>query len=461
MKLSPAALARRPRALTVMALVALLCGAAVRALYALVWHPMMKFLYSDMELYWRFAGRFTDASHVGTIEDTLYPPGTPYFFGILAKVDASMRFGMAVQLALALAIPLLVYAIGKELYERRVALLAMAFASLYMPLFEYSGYILAENPFTFLLLAAFALLARSLRAETPPRTALVVGLAAGLCLGLAVSFKSAALSSALLVVLVIVARMRWGGLRAWRALGAAAVGLTIVMVPLAVRATRLNEGRFCLVANEASRGVLLGHHGDVYLAKFYDRKRDLFYEYGYSTAIERHRTGVVELNVGPWDNEKVVGEAWRWTKAHPRESLALGFEHVFDLFIAMPWPSGSDGTLKAWALYTQRAYQPLLLAPAAVALLFLAWHARARARGTFVGADLMVLAPIAGIAASAFLAVGESRYRAPFDGFLILLAARGYVAVWDAVTSRIQARRRRRPPPSPPSPAPFHPDSSP
>jgi 4-amino-4-deoxy-L-arabinose transferase-like glycosyltransferase len=363
------------------------------------------------------------------------------------------------QLALALAIPLIVYAIGKELYDQRVALLAMALASVYMPLFEYSGYLLAENPFTFLLLLAFALLARSLRAATGARAAFSYGLAAGLCLGLAVSFKSAALSAAVLVVLVIVGRMRWGGLAAWRPLAAAAVGLMLVTVPLAIRATRLNEGRFCLVANEASRGVLLGHHGDVYLAKFYDRKRGLFYEYGYSTAIERGRTGVVEINVGPWDNKQVVAEAWRWTKEHPRESLALGFEHVFDLFISMPWPSGSDGMLKTWALYTQRAYQPLLLLPAALALVFLAW--RARARGPGVGADLMVLAPIAGIAASAFLAVGEARYRAPFDGFLILLAARGYLATWDGVTSRIQSRRPRRPPPSPPSPAPSHPDSSP
>ncbi len=449
----------RPRPLTLVAAVALLAGSVVRVLYALFWHPMMSHLYSDMELYWRFARYVVDPNHHPGIEDTLYPPGAPFFFGYLSKVDATMRFATYVQLGMALAIPLLVFAIGRELYERRVALLAMTFASLYLPLFEYSGFVLSENPFTFFLLLAFALVARSLRRTSRPRVVVAIAFAAGLSLGIAVAFKSAALMSALLVVLVLVGRMRWGGLRAWRTLAAAGVGLALVLAPLAVRATRLNEGRFCLVANEASRGILLGHHGDVFLAKFEDKKRGFYYEFGYSTAIERHRTGVVEIMAGPWDNKEVVAEAWRWTKEHPKESLALGFEHVFDLFISMPWPSGKDAMLERWTLYTQRGYQPILLLPAGLALVMIAWPWRRGRPG--LGADLLVLAPIAGICASAFLAVGEARYRAPFDGFLVLLAARGYVGSWDGVTSRIRSLRRPRPLPQPASPPPSRPDSSP
>jgi 4-amino-4-deoxy-L-arabinose transferase-like glycosyltransferase len=363
----------RPRPLTVVAVLTLALGSVVRALYALKWHRMMDHVYSDMELYWRFARYFVDPSHHPGIEDTLYPPGASLFFGYLSKIDAEMRVATYVQLAMALAVPLLVFAIGRELYERRVALLAMALASLYLPLFEYSGFLLAENPFTFFLLVAFYLVARSLRQSG--RT-IPFALAAGVCLGIAVAFKSAALMSALCVVVVVLGRMRWGGLRAWRTLAAAGVGLALVLTPLTVRATHLNEGRFCLVANEASRGILLGHHGDVFMAKFTDHKRGYYYEFGYSTAKERHRTGVVEIAVGPWDNKEVVAEAWRWTKENPKASLALGFEHVFDLFISMPWPSGEDPLLKRWTFYTQRGYQPILLFPAGVALAIIAWPRR-------------------------------------------------------------------------------------
>ena len=454
---------RRPRPLTVVALVALAAGAVVRALYALVWHPMMQFLFSDMEVYWRFARATVDPSHRPTIEDTLFPPGAPIFFGLLSKIDGTMNLAQLVQLAMALAVPLLVYGIARELYERRVALLAMAFASLHLPLFEYSGFFLAENPFTFFLLVAFLLLVRSLReGANAKRPALAFGLAAGVVLGVCVAFKSAALMSALMVVLVVVGRMRWGGsqrLRAGRALAAAALGLTLLLVPLAIRATRLNEGRFCLVANEASRGILLGHHGDDSLAKFEDYQRGYYYEFGYSTAMERGRHGVVILNAGPWDNDRVIAEAWRWTKLHPTRSIALGFEHIFDLFISRPWPSAGDRVLARATQLTRLGYQPILLLPAGLGLAMLLWPWRKSRPG--LGADLLVLAPIVGICVSAFLAVGESRYRAPFDGFLVVLSARGYVALWDAITSRIRSLRRPRPRRSRASPTPTRPDSSP
>jgi hypothetical protein len=42
--------------------------------------------------------------------------------------------------------------------------------------------------------------------------------------------------------------------------------------------------------------------------------------------------------------------------------------------------------------------------------------------------DLLILLPVLGICIGAFITVGEVRYRIPFDGFLILLAARAYAA---------------------------------
>ena len=43
--------------------------------------------------------------------------------------------------------------------------------------------------------------------------------------------------------------------------------------------------------------------------------------------------------------------------------------------------------------------------------------------------DLLLLTPLCGVILAAFVAIGEARYRVPFDGFIILLAARFYCGV--------------------------------
>ncbi len=44
-------------------------------------------------------------------------------------------------------------------------------------------------------------------------------------------------------------------------------------------------------------------------------------------------------------------------------------------------------------------------------------------------ADLLMLLPVIGIVGLVFLTLGEPRYRTPFDGFLIILAAAFYARV--------------------------------
>jgi hypothetical protein len=59
-------------------------------------------------------------------------------------------------------------------------------------------------------------------------------------------------------------------------------------------------------------------------------------------------------------------------------------------------------------------------------------HLRADAR-----AEWLLLLPVLGVMATVFASIGEVRYRVPFDGFLIVLAARGYLALVPGMRMRL------------------------
>jgi 4-amino-4-deoxy-L-arabinose transferase-like glycosyltransferase len=408
-----------PKAAKIAGTLAYLAGVLVRAVYVLYWHRPTDFINSDMQLYVTTAREWFDPKHVWTINDTVMPPGTAYFFGVLFKIDPSMTFAVYVQLAIACAIPLLVWGIGKELFGRRVALTALVLASAYYPMFDYAGYFLSENALAFLMLLAFYLIARSLSRKGVSRL-LHAGFA-GLFLGLAIAFKSVALGSAGFVVLVLLTSKKQRR-RALPLLAAATIGLALVLVPVSIRATRLNEGRFSLVANDTARGILIGHHGRIYRVIFTDKKRHYWYEFGNNTALQRGWSETYNIDAGPWDNKELLAEAWRWSKENPLESTRLGFEHIHEIFVALPWPSCAYPRLEPWVYAFQRGFQAFLLLPALAHLLV------GRRRSNAAGfEDALVLAPVLGVVVGAFMSVGEPRYRVPYDGFIVLLAARGYV----------------------------------
>ncbi|HLX29076.1 MAG TPA: hypothetical protein VKV24_11405, partial [Casimicrobiaceae bacterium] len=55
--------------------------------------------------------------------------------------------------------------------------------------------------------------------------------------------------------------------------------------------------------------------------------------------------------------------------------------------------------------------------------------------------EWILFAPLLGLMGTVFLTLGEVRYRIPFDGLLIILAARGYVAGGRHVLRQFSAAR--------------------
>jgi hypothetical protein len=119
----------------------------------------------------------------------------------------------------------------------------------------------------------------------------------------------------------------------------------------------------------------------------------------------------------------------QWSLYHPLLALGLAVEHAADLFTSPYWPEAE----KDWLRVFQWLFYLLVLLPACFGLAKRArWLAHARPESAALWAALL---PVAGCLAAAFLTIGESRLRLPFDGFFILLAAYCYAAFPSSVSA--------------------------
>jgi len=251
-----------------------------------------------------------------------------------------------------------------------------------------------------------------------------LGFAGGIFLAASAACKSCALVSAAFVLLILLFVSRKNSLRLWPTLSAAAVGAALLLIPVSIRATRLNEGRFVLIANDAPRTFLLGHQGRVGLTWFVDAKRDFRMNY-INPSAPQHGYGVEKTySFGPYDAGPNYAAGWRWTKANPLEALLLSFEHVFDSFaLVTAWP-GSFRPYLPWTIFFTEMFYVFILGPAFFHIVR-SRRAFYRADPEYVG-DMILFGALASIYVLAFFFVGEARYRVQYDGFMLLLASRTF-----------------------------------
>ena len=90
----------------------------------------------DASWYVYEAFRFFDPSFVPTLYDTLFPPGTPFYFALLRALDPTLRLIDVIQWQLSCLIPLLLGVTAERLYGRGCALWVVVVSSLYFPFWE-------------------------------------------------------------------------------------------------------------------------------------------------------------------------------------------------------------------------------------------------------------------------------------------------------------------------------------
>ncbi|MDB5986603.1 MAG: hypothetical protein JWR16_1656 [Nevskia sp.] len=401
-------------------------GALARLLYVDVVHPATRFMFSDMYGYVDRARHFFDG-HPKTIADTIYPPGASIFFGLLYKLDPAWNLSTVVQWLLSLGTMGLVWSLARRLYGTNVAIVALAMVALYFPLIHYAGLFLAENPFTFFMLLTLRLFVHAIEAEQR-RRALAWAVLAGLCAGIAASFKTTILGPLAVTGLLYAGFSIKHRRPYWVSLSAAVLlGVATLVVPMSLHCTRLTEGKFCLAATNGPMNILQGHYGNKFMFHWHDSARNYYFNFGSPTASLRGYTESVDLPFGAYDAAANMKLVRAYIAEHPGAALLQSCTNMLDLFSGSTiWPQATLFRKDFGAVY-QWLFWCFILLPAAVRI-GLRWRPMMQLAADSLR-EWLLLGPVLGLMALAFIAEGEVRYRVPFDGLLIILAAQSYVAL--------------------------------
>lgn len=406
------------------AILAYITGLVWRFYYIFIAHPATNYVYSDMKMYVDDTLRLLDPLYQPSIIDTLHPPGTHILFAILLKIYPSWDTVIVMQFILSAAIPLLLAAIGTQLYGRKVALLALAGASLYPAFISYAGFFLSENFYIFFSLLSTLFLVKSLKSQIT-QDSIGWGVLAGFMFGITAAFRSVIVPTLLLLCLFLFfVWKKYSYKNVLISLVTTGCMVIAVLIPLAVRCTSLNENRFCLVDSHAiGGGVLMGHYGETGPFYFEDAKRNLYYMFGGPAAAQKGYTAEAHFPFGEYDGRESLAAAWRWTKENPWESLHLSIGNMYDLMGGtIPWP-GVD-TNKRMLILSEQLFQILILFPAGYYIV--KNFSTIRTTQPSALADILMIIPLVSMLILAFFTIAEPRYRIPIDGFLMILAARAY-----------------------------------
>jgi hypothetical protein len=402
------------------ALACLAIGVVWRWHHILFAHPLTDYVYSDMEVYFTAGTRFLDPRYQPTIADTLFPPGAGFFYALLHVIDPTWRFASFCMFVLSCTLPLLVAALARSLYGARAGLLSLAMASLYFPFIDFFAYFLAEGPFMVAGYSGLALVVATLHGRARSRPALAA--ATGFGLVLAAAIRVVALPWWLaLVALCLVWRRRSGAPGLGAIAAAVLVGGLVLLLPLTLRCTRLDEGRLCLISTNGPMNVVLGHADDVWRVQWDDAQRNWHHEFTPSPSVQQGNHQELKLDFGVYDGPANLRVALAMARAHPLVFLARSVDQVYNLFGgSVPWPSGFTPYRRTSIVFEQLAVVFLFLP----AFLRLARRARALARLDLSAApELLLCLPLVCQMAVSFATLGEPRYRMALDGFILILAA--------------------------------------
>ena len=370
------------------------------------------------------AGPATPAERCGTRtsrEPTAFrSPGLPMFLAAVYTVTEPLgvKRWTAARIALALVGTALVALLGVvafQLFGRRAAFAALTIAALFPPLIVLGGSLLGETLFVALMLGAIACVIAD-RAAGGTRRWLV---GAGAICGLAVLTRGQGL--ALLLPLMIAVATTGRGVRPLRARIGRAVALAVVAVlvvaPWTIRNAVTLDG-FTPVTTQ-SGSALAGTYNDA-------RRNDPRWPGAWRppARLMKVRTAIAPVKGDePAEQRVLVRQSIEYMADHPGYVAEVGARNLWRLLgLSGPdwWQfSGRTLSLPNWTAYVSGASFLVVLVFAVAGAFTRA--ARRAPRWLWLIPALMLL--------SAMFVVGEMRFRAPADPFVVLLAALA-VASW-------------------------------
>jgi hypothetical protein len=415
---------------------------ALRLLYGLLLHPPLEFATSDMAGYLSRANRIL-AEPFGLKDPrlTFFPYGT---HALAAAVKAT--FGSAqglgfslVNAALGAATAGFWIATAERIFpgRRELLLVVGVLSAMDVPLLLLSGFVLSEVPFGAGLAAGTFFVVRFLEGGRARDAGL-----AGLGFAAAIPFRPQIALSIVAVGIVVLASRRGRSLLGPRAI---ALGVAPILLVSAVSMARIgyHNGKLGFVSTNGALNWAFGRcHATkiltlrpapgryyeppsfVRLARFEEKVgiRPLF---SLDPALEEELT--IDGNI--YDEGPPMELASRCVAATgPLRQVKYAAIHVVLLFAYnLPWPTKGPVS-DVWAAFMG------LMAPGLVVAAVRTIRRRLLLEGILV-------AQIAALIGTAVLFFGEARLRAPYDGYILLLALGVYAPWAAALRDRYRSRR--------------------
>jgi tetratricopeptide (TPR) repeat protein len=395
---------------------------AVRLLYVLqIQHaPYFDVPLIDGPNYFRMAAVISSGSLTGGHQVFWQPPLYSYFLAVLfATIGNGMLAIYAVQAAVGSLSCVLVYCIGKRLFDARSATAAGLIAALYGPLIHFDAQPLIPVVHIVLVLGGFLMLLRAAGIGEPAGLRRARFFSAGLLWGLAATATPN-------ILLAVPPAAAWG----WRRMRAAGVaGLLVAGVGLPVL---IVTARNVLVARDA---VLISSNGGLnfFVGNNPDYERTIRLRPGGEferLAQEPENLGIVKASArSRW----FASRAGQFLRDHPGEALRLYARKTGELIAGREIPRNQDPYVyrrESWllALLLWRfgiSFPFGLVAPLALAGLFVG----GQASEAQVSGRRLLLLYAAAYAVSILLFFPTDRYRLPLVPVAALLAGRMLAAL--------------------------------
>jgi 4-amino-4-deoxy-L-arabinose transferase-like glycosyltransferase len=358
------------------------------------------------------------------------PPGYPYLLaGVyrlsgVERAQASTRYlaGRVANAVVGTVIVALIGVLSAQLFDRRVALVALSLGAVYLPLILVGGSLMSEPLFAALLLGALAAAVQHRRSAHRYRWVLGAGVLGGLAI---LTRANAAILLAPLVVAVWDARPRWSS-RALAPLAALVAVALVTVAPWTIRNAVVLDS-FVPVSTQLGT-ALAGTYNDAartdhqHPASWRSLRRVPDYQY-----LVRRWHQIPE----PVLERRLRAAALRYAAHHPTYVAEVAFwnaTRMLDL-AGMSWSRHTASTISIGPRWADACVVTFWL----FAALAIAGALTSRGRQTprYVAAVPALL-----FLSVAFLAFETPRYRTGIDPFIVMLVSVAFLAGWDASAAR-------------------------
>jgi 4-amino-4-deoxy-L-arabinose transferase-like glycosyltransferase len=365
------------------------------------------------------------------------PPGYPYLLGGVyalsgverAKTSTRLLAGRVANALVGTVIVALIGVLAAQLFDRRIALAAMALGAVYLPLILVGGALMSEPLFAAVLLGALAAALHHRRSARRYRWALIAGVLGGLAI---LTRANAAIILAPLALAVWDARPRWS----WQALAPPLVLVAIALgtvAPWTIRNAVVLDS-FVPVSTQLGT-ALAGTYND---AARTDREhpaswRSLRRVPDYQYLVRRWRQ-IPE----PVLERKLRAAALRYANHHPAYVGEVAFwntARMLDL-AGMSWSRHTASTISVGPRWAEAGVVSFWF----FAALAIAGALTSRGRRT---PPYVAAVPALLFLSVAFMMFETPRYRTGIDPFIVMLASVALLAAGDASASRRRRTARR------------------